>query len=194
MIEFLYEIANKQIPPPSPEQIVAAAGTVFETVKEFDYPIWLDRFKTVMIFIGVIFGVFLGILIFKIRFLFKERLRELKEEITPPREAVSAYDVRWEEIKKHVNSFNEAEWKLAVIEADKFVDDALKTGGYPGESMGERLMLIQPGQLLSLQNLWDAHKLRNFLVHDPHYQLTHRQAILAVEAFEETLRELGALS
>ena len=81
-----------------------------------------------------------------------------------------------------------------MIEADKFVDDALKTGGYPGETMGERLMLIEPGQFLNLQNLWDAHKLRNLLVHDPKYQLTHRQAILAVEAFEAVLRELGALS
>src|SRR3989344_920951 len=49
----------------------------------------------------------------------------------------------------------------------------------PGESMGERLMLIQPGQLLALQLLWDAHKLRNLLVHAANYQLTHRQAIMA---------------
>jgi len=32
------------------------------------------------------------------------------------------------------------------------------------------------------------------LVHDTSYQLTHRQAVMAVEAFEETLRELGALT
>jgi hypothetical protein len=55
-------------------------------------------------------------------------------------------------------------------------------------------MLIEPGQLLSLQNLWDAHKLRNLLVHDANYQLDHRQAVMAIEAFEQALRELGALS
>ena len=166
----------------------------YQVISGFDFLGWVAGFKTVLQIITVIFAVLLAIIIYKIRGLVKERLLELKTEIAPPAEAVSAFDNRWTEIKNHANSFNVAEWKMAVIEADKFVDDALKTGGYPGESMGERLMLIQPGQLLALQLLWDAHKLRNLLVHDANYQLTHRQAIMAVEAFEQTLRELGALS
>ncbi len=159
-----------------------------------DYKVWLANFRLLMEFLTVVFGVLFAIVVYKIRGLFKEQMIQAEAIISPPAEAVAPYDRRWDEIKKHVNSFVEAEWKLSVIEADKFADDALKTGGYPGESMGERLMLIQPDQLLSLQNLWDAHKLRNLLVHDPNYQLTHRQAVLAVEAFEQTLRELGALS
>lgn len=158
------------------------------------FAVFWDYFKTVMKFLTLIFGVIFAVVLYKIKSLISERLIELKAEVHPPARAASAFDNRWDEIKRHAHSFTEADWKLAVIEADKFADDALKTGGYPGESMGERLMLIQPGQLLSLQTLWDAHKLRNLLVHDPYYQLTHRQAIVAVEAFEETLRELGALS
>lgn len=160
----------------------------------FDYSLWLSNFRLVMELLAIIFGVILAITIYKLWALNQGQAALLQIELAPPAPATSAYDNRWTEIKQHVNSFNVAEWKLAVIEADKFTDDALKTGGYPGESMGERLMLVQPGQLLSLQTLWDAHKLRNLLVHDANYQLTHRQAILAVEAFETTLRELGALS
>ncbi len=160
----------------------------------FDYAVLFSYFKIVMEYLTLVFGVILAIIIYKMRTLIREDITEFKTEINPPAQAVSAYDNRWDEIRKHVNSFTEADWKLAVIEADKFVDDALKTANYPGESMGERLMTIEPGQLLSLQTLWDAHKLRNLLVHDAHYQVTHRQAIVAVEAFEETLRELGALS
>lgn len=171
-----------------------AKATFFDFVRDFDYLVWIANIKLVLGFITLIFGVAFVIIVYKLRQLVKDRLKEIVTEINPPAEAVSAYDIRWAEIKKHVSSFTEAEWKLAVIEADKFVDDVLKTGGYPGESMGERLMLIEPGQLLSLQNLWDAHKLRNLLVHDPHYQMTHRQAKSAVEAFEQTLREMGALS
>ncbi len=159
-----------------------------------DYQIWVANLRVGLGFLTVIFAILFAVVMFKIRRQVKEQMLLLKTEINPPAEAASAYDARWAEIKRHVNSFTEAEWKLAVIEADKFVDDALKTGGYPGETMGERLMLIEPGQFLNLQNLWDAHKLRNLLVHDPKYQLTHRQAILAVEAFEAVLRELGALS
>lgn len=183
---------------PELNKLLAQAGDAYNWLSGFDYPLWLSDLKTILTYISLIFAFLLAVIIFKIRRLaadrIKEELADWKSEFNPPAEAVSAYDRRWEEIKKHVASFNEAEWKLAVIEADKFTDDALKTGGYPGESMGERLMLIQPGQLLSLQNLWDAHKLRNLLVHDANYKLTHRQAVLAVEAFEQVLRELGALS
>ena len=99
-----------------------------------------------------------------------------------------------EEIRKHVNSFVEAEWKLAVIEGDKFVDDVLKTAGFAGESMGERLMMIKPDQIINIQYLWDAHKLRNLLVHDANFRLTHQQALFAINAFESVLKELSALS
>ena len=88
----------------------------------------------------------------------------------------------------------DADWKLAVIEADKFVDDALKTKGFPGETMGERLMMIKPQELSSLQDLWDAHKLRNLLVHETSYQLRHEQALGAINSFEKVLRELGVVS
>src|SRR3989344_595163 len=53
-----------------------------------------------------------------------------------------AVQSKWEEILEHMNSNREAEWKFAIIEADKFVDDLLKTAGYPGDSMGERLTNI----------------------------------------------------
>jgi len=159
-----------------------------------NYRALFEYLKDVLILITIIFGVIFVIIVFKLRGLIKQRLQETKEEISPPAEAITAYDNRWTEIKNHVLSFNESEWKMAVIEADKFVDDALKSANYPGESMGERLMLVQPGQLLSLQDIWDAHKLRNLLVHDASYQLNHRQAVLAIEAFEKALRELGALT
>lgn len=163
--------------------------------QNMDYGQLFSYFKDALIIVTIVFGVLFIIVVSKIRQVRKESLiEEIKAEIAPPEEAVAAYDRRWDEIKKHVMSFNEAEWKIAVIEADKFTDDALKTGGYPGESMGERLMLIEPGQLLSLQGLWDAHKLRNLLVHDARYQINHRQAVLAIEAFEASLRELGALT
>lgn len=104
------------------------------------------------------------------------------------------YAEPWERIRRSANSIREADWKLAVIEADKLVDTALQSKGFAGETMGERLMLIQPSQLNSLQNLWDAHKLRNLLVHETRYELKHDQALAAINAFERVLRELGVLS
>ncbi|MEX1063947.1 MAG: hypothetical protein WED06_01255 [Candidatus Paceibacterota bacterium] len=162
--------------------------------QNLDYVALVSNVKVVGIILTIIFAIVFIIILYKMRGLIREEITEFKAELNPPEEAVTAYDNRWQEIKNHVNSFKESEWKLAVIEADKLVDDTLKTAGFQGETMGERLMLVKPGQILNLQYLWDAHKIRNLLVHDVNYQISHKQAVWAVEAFESVMRELGALS
>ncbi|MEK7583447.1 MAG: hypothetical protein AAB483_03560 [Patescibacteria group bacterium] len=108
--------------------------------------------------------------------------------------AYQNYSEHWENILRYANSIRDSEWKLAIIEADKLVDGVLQERGFPGETMGERLMLMAPNQLASLQDLWDAHKLRNLLVHEMNYHMKHEQALAAIRAFERVLRELGAIA
>ncbi len=108
--------------------------------------------------------------------------------------AYTNYTEHWDNILRYANSIRDSEWKLAIVEADKLVDEVLQERGFPGETMGERLMLMAPNQLASLQDLWDAHKLRNLLVHEMNYQMKHEQALAATRAFERVLRELGAIA
>lgn len=166
----------------------------YQTVVGYDYSAVIFYTKVFSFFASVILAIALFMIIFKLRGLLLYGLGEIKEEMMPREEFTNEAQKKWAEIKDRVNSFNEAEWKLSVIEADKFVDEALKNAGFEGESMGERLMMIEPGQILSLQSLWDAHKLRNLLVHDNNYQVSHRQAILVIEAFEGVLKELAVIS
>ncbi|MBI2669709.1 MAG: hypothetical protein HYX20_00980 [Candidatus Yanofskybacteria bacterium] len=177
-------------------QLAQIYSGVFKYLQNIDYQAIIVDIKTIAIILTVIFGTLFVLVVRKIWSLgtLKQELNKLGGEFNPPPEASTAYNARWNEIKKHVNSFIEAEWKLAVIEADKFVDDVLKTAGFTGESMGERLILIKPDQLINLQYLWDAHKLRNLLVHDPNFRLTHQQALFAINAFESVLKELTALT
>ena len=99
---------------------------------------------------------------------------------------------QWNDIIHHIDSIHEGEWKFAVIEADTLVDDVLKNY-FPGDTMGDRLMNIDKTKLLSIDDLWEAHKIRNRLAHDANYFLRHAEALRAVRLFESTLRELGAI-
>lgn len=175
-------------------QLAQIYDGAYKFLLEFDYQNLISDLKTIAIIATVILVAIMAWIIVKIGGLYKNQAVELVKEINPPAEVQTAYNSRWDEIRRHVNSFVEAEWKLAVIEGDKFVDDVLKTAGFPGESMGERLMLIKPDQIMNLQYLWDAHKLRNLLVHDPHFRLTHQQAVFAINAYESVLRELGGVT
>lgn len=105
----------------------------------------------------------------------------------------SSLGSKWGEIQNHLNSMKEAEWKFAVIEADSLVDSILKAGGYLGDTMGDRLKNIDKTQIVTLDGLWEAHKIRNRLAHDVDYFLRYGEAKRALQLYEKTLKELNAL-
>lgn len=81
---------------------------------------------------------------------------------------------------------------LAIIDADKLLDEALRKSHYRGKTTGERLVAAQ--RLLSDNDaVWYAHKLRNRLVHEPNQTLKKREAQSALSGFRQALRDLGAL-
>jgi len=122
----------------------------------------------------------------------RQQLIVAQEDSVIEAEPKSLIHERWQEINNHLDSINESEWKFAVIEADTIVDTMLRDL-FPGETMGERLMNIDKTKLLSIDGLWEAHKIRNRLAHDPNYFMRHAEAVRAIKLFEITLKEIGAL-
>ncbi len=140
--------------------------------------------------ITIVFGAAAVYLVIK-RKEFDEKIAS--QEVVPA-QAVGGSPLKdqWNDILRHIDSIHEGEWKFAVIEADTIVDNVLKNY-FPGDTMGDRLMNIDKTKLLSIDDLWEAHKIRNHLAHDPNYFLRHAEALRAVRLFESTLKELGIL-
>ncbi|NCT02017.1 hypothetical protein GW766_02070 [Candidatus Parcubacteria bacterium] len=104
------------------------------------------------------------------------------------------HSTRLQDVLTHSDSENPNDWKLAIIEADIILDDALKQKGYPGNSLGERLKNVSPQQLNSLQDAWEAHKVRNRIAHDgSDFILTKRIAEETIGRYRRVLSELGVL-
>lgn len=80
---------------------------------------------------------------------------------------------------------------LAIIDADKLLDQALKKRRFKGKTMGERLVSAQRF-LSDNDSVWYAHKLRNRLVHEPNVRLKKKEAQTALAGFRQGLRDLGA--
>jgi len=99
----------------------------------------------------------------------------------------------WENILKRLEANDEANHKLAVIEADKLLDTVLKKLTIPGSTMGERLKAIPVSQLPSIDNVWKVHKLRNHLVHTSEFVLTDNKAKQAIEIYKQAFIELKVL-
>lgn len=98
---------------------------------------------------------------------------------------------RWQTIIKKMESANTSDWKLAIIEADTLLDEMVKKMGYPGENLGERLRHVEVSDFTSLQEAWEAHKVRNRIAHDSSDQfiLTEREARRVIGLFEKVFRE-----
>lgn len=99
---------------------------------------------------------------------------------------------RLEEVLAHSASDDPNDWKLAIIEADIVLDGLLKERGYAGNSLGERLRSITPSQLSTIDDAWEAHKIRNKIAHQgPDFILTKRIAEETIDRYRRVFAEFG---
>ena len=100
----------------------------------------------------------------------------------------------WEDITDHIASENEAQWKLALIDSDKILEDALREAGYAGVGVGELLKDAEVKHgFNSLQDAWEAHKTRNRIAHETGFKLTKHETKNAVERYKRAFQDLGYL-
>jgi|SRR5687767_13891202 len=99
---------------------------------------------------------------------------------------------RWSEIEQMLSAPGEMSRKVAVLEADKLLDFALKALAMPGMTLGERLKFAQY-KYPELRDVWWAHKVRNQLAHEATYHLDAGVARKALKSFEKALIRIGAI-
>lgn len=102
------------------------------------------------------------------------------------------YRVKWLEIEQSIIKDNEASYHLAILNADKLVDQALRERGFHGKTTGERLKATR-GKLSNREEIWFAHKLRNRIAHEPDVRVNYNQVRRALGGFKRALKDLGAI-
>lgn len=101
------------------------------------------------------------------------------------------YSRRWRHVQKTLKD-GDSGARLAIIDADKLVDHALKAKRLPGITMADRLRAAEGTLGTSYQKLWDAHKFRNRLVHEE-VTLKKNDVRYAMNSYHKALKTLGAL-
>jgi len=98
---------------------------------------------------------------------------------------------RWHYILTLVESPNESDWRVAIMEADSMMEEILKERGLSGESVAELLEGAKGSGYMSIQNAWDAHIVRNQIAHQgsdfPLSQIEARRVIKMYQNFFEEL-------
>jgi hypothetical protein len=101
---------------------------------------------------------------------------------------------QWSDIQTTVGLGGTSHFAQGVVSADKLLDHVLKQMGYAGDTMGERLKSAVDDMSPAIyHNVWQAHKLRNQLVHEVGSEVMSFQVKEAIGQYEQALRDLGAL-
>jgi hypothetical protein len=153
------------------------------------------------LFIKILIGIYVAIVFIDIVLLIIQRgpganWRQMRYGVDIPSEFVTKkgqMQKLWDAIRKRLDSGNESEYKVAIIEADNIIDDLIKRMGYKGADMGERLAGIPEGQLAELAEIKEAHDIRNRIIHEEDFQVNKELAKEVLKKYEHLLHHFEVL-
>jgi hypothetical protein len=120
-----------------------------------------------------------------------DRVRDVILKTDMPKKRAQA---AWAATQKHFFAGDANDLKIAVMEADNILNDALQYAGIRGVNLGDRLKTIKRGQMPNLEDVWAAHKLRNEIAHETNFSLKRDTVERALDAYEVALKNLGVFT
>ena len=160
---------------------------------------WIGLWNTIMEFFKsyqwkeILFGIKVGLFIFSLLLLLAIILVLLKSitlnSLAKPASNLKSivFDKKkmarkWAKIEKKLNTGAEANYKLAILEADNFFDEIIKSVGYEKEKSLSNIIEIKM-----------ARKIKNNIIEDSGFLLTYEDTKNFLAAYKVGLEELGAL-
>lgn len=98
------------------------------------------------------------------------------------------YRQKWIELQKFCAS--KETWPLAVISADKLLDEAMRNKRLKGKSMGERLVAAQR-TFSDNDGVWYSHNLAKKLIDETAIRLKQADVKKSLMGVRQALRDLG---
>lgn len=96
----------------------------------------------------------------------------------------------WKQIKERIASSDPEEWKKAILEADKILNEIFKMSGYLGHRLEDKLALITSEQLANVEQVKQAHQIAHKIHGDPSYDLAFEDALAVLRIYKEAFRDL----
>lgn len=177
---------------------------VFSKIVNAIGPVWAfltdpNTWSMLAIISALLVIIFLGIIIFslvrmvEIQIYDKEEIaHEIHSALLRQKEKDRNANPRWHYIQTLIESPNESDWRVAIIEADSMMEEVLKEKGLTGGTVSELLESAKDSGYRSIQDAWDAHLVRNQIAHVgsdfPISQIEGRRVIKMFQNFFEELR------
>jgi len=148
-------------------------------------------FCIVFIFCSVYFLFFVIYFMFKSSWLQYKVLEDVVEFFSWRAYGQMEMEKQWEKIRKRTESKLETDYKLAIIDADDFLEDVLERAGYEGKDFNESIS--KASRLVSsiYDDILRAHEARNSIVYSPDFKLTAQEAEKILGTYEAASKTIG---
>jgi hypothetical protein len=103
-------------------------------------------------------------------------------------------NLKWKLVEEHINSDDQNKWKLAILESDIILAEMLDKLSLPGESIGEKLKSVESSDFDTIEQAWEAHKIRNAIAHQgSDFLLNQREAKRVIGLYASVFKEFGII-
>lgn len=102
---------------------------------------------------------------------------------------------RWAHIESLMKEGGENNYRQAILEADIMLGEMLTVQGYHGESIGEQLKMVERADFATLNDAWEAHKVRNRIAHEgSDFILSEDEARRTIHRYQNVFDEFELFS
>lgn len=119
---------------------------------------------------------------------------EINAALARDKERERTENPRWHYVETLIESPNESDWRVSIIEADSMLEELLRQRGFAGDTLSELLEGAKGGGFSTIQGAWDAHVVRNQIAHQGlDFPLTQVEGRRVIKMYQNTFEELGAI-
>lgn len=156
------------------------------------------RFFQEYIFYFYVFGFICSFIFLILIMYYLTKTHYIRNQIYDVVDAVQAKHIlrrrilrAWKTIKERLRSEDSAQCKLALIEADRMLNDVFVMAGLEGGNLDERLARMDSSQLSNYQEVVAVHAMAMRAFSDPSFSLTPGEADAAILIYKRAFQELG---
>ena len=168
-------------------------------IKDFIYYISSPQIQDMLFPVKLVFVCFAmfflaGVIYFMINssWLQYKFLEDVTEFFSWQSYGLRAVTRRWKKIRDKLDTGVEAEYKLAIIEADDFLGEMLEERGFLDENFEEAIKKAGKGMLPNIEEILSAHEVRNSVVYNPDFKVNAETTKNILSVYETAITNLGA--
>lgn len=164
-------------------------------IKDSDTWLTLGLISNISSIILLIIIIFCFIRIIELQIQEKEELNhEINNALLKQKEMDRDSNPRWHYIETLIESPNDSDWRVAIIEADTMLEDVLVEKGLFGSTVSELLESARSNGYSSISDAWEAHLIRNKIAHEgSEFSLSQIEGRRVVKMYRNFFEELGVI-